>query len=177
MLMSNKPLHRFLGKDPTSFGISILIFGCAEMLMGFQLVYVHDAASMEVYYPFGEGALFAVCGILSICTNRHPSKRMVTVCLAMYIVSILGFFVFLACRVIVFHWTFMESVRSYHDSPSGLFKVRQIVAIESIMFIFSTCVLVLLIFLSAVARFALKSTHTEVVVRWVTNPPADTTLD
>lgn len=140
MLMSNKPLHRFLRKDPTSFGISILIFGCAEMLMGFQLAYVHSMASIEMYYPFGEGALFAACGILSICTNRHPSKRMVTACLALYIASILAFFVFLACRIVVFHWTLMMWYRSHtRDWPSSMFKV--------------------------------------VVVRWVTNPPANTTLD
>uniref|UniRef100_A0AAQ6AMI7 Uncharacterized protein n=1 Tax=Amphiprion ocellaris TaxID=80972 RepID=A0AAQ6AMI7_AMPOC len=98
VLMSSKPLHRFVQKEPRSLGIVILMFGCAELLMGFQLSGETMRTSYGIYIPFWQGALFLVCGILSIYTELHPSKKMVTVCLAMYVVSILGIIVSLCYR-------------------------------------------------------------------------------
>ncbi|XP_030594569.1 membrane-spanning 4-domains subfamily A member 4D-like isoform X2 [Archocentrus centrarchus] len=108
VLLSNKPLHRFVQKEPRSLGIVVLIFGCAELLMGFQLAGQNTASSNGIYIPFWQGALFLACGILSIYTELHPSKKMVTVCLAIYVVSIFGIIISMLYRIpllIRFNWS------------------------------------------------------------------------
>lgn len=176
MLNTNKPLHRFLQKESRSLGIVLLIFGCAELLMGFQLASDKVISSHDIYCPFWEGALFSICGVLSIYTDRHPSKKMVTVCLAMYIVSILGFFVTFSYRIYVFLISPMVRYR-IKSRPWGSYRLSQILAVEALLLTCSACVFVLLIFLSSVARFALKSTHTQVAVRCVTYLQNDITPD
>ncbi|XP_023127425.1 membrane-spanning 4-domains subfamily A member 4D-like [Amphiprion ocellaris] len=172
VLMSSKPLHRFVQKEPRSLGIVILMFGCAELLMGFQLSGETMRTSYGIYIPFWQGALFLVCGILSIYTELHPSKKMVTVCLAMYVVSILGIIVSLCYRVYCI--SFLTVSYYMRDLSAG--RVAQINGIEIILFISSLCVSVLLIFLCVVARFALKSTRTQVIVQRIPPPQTETTL-
>ncbi|KAM7389704.1 hypothetical protein PAMP_023667 [Pampus punctatissimus] len=75
-VMSSKPLHRFIQKEPKSLGIVIVICGCAELLMGFQLANESVTTSIGIYVPFWQGALFLICGNLSIYTEVHPSKKM-----------------------------------------------------------------------------------------------------
>uniref|UniRef100_A0A3P8THQ5 Uncharacterized protein n=1 Tax=Amphiprion percula TaxID=161767 RepID=A0A3P8THQ5_AMPPE len=172
VLMSSKPLHRFVQKEPRSLGIVILMFGCAELLMGFQLSGETMRTSYGIYIPFWQGALFLVCGILSIYTELHPSKKMVTVCLAMYVVSILGIIVSLCYRVYCI--SFLTVSYYMRDLSAG--RVAQINGIEIILFVSSLCVSVLLIFLCVVARFALKSTRTQVIVQRIPPPQTETTL-
>uniref|UniRef100_A0A3P8TGP2 Uncharacterized protein n=1 Tax=Amphiprion percula TaxID=161767 RepID=A0A3P8TGP2_AMPPE len=169
VLMSSKPLHRFVQKEPRSLGIVILMFGCAELLMGFQLSGETMRTSYGIYIPFWQGALFLVCGILSIYTELHPSKKMVTVCLAMYVVSILGIIVSLCYRhrFIIF---------SYYMRSWFTDRMAQVNSIELILFISSLCVSVLLMFLCAIAGFALKSTRTQVIVQRIPPPQTETTL-
>uniref|UniRef100_A0A3Q3LAM6 Uncharacterized protein n=1 Tax=Mastacembelus armatus TaxID=205130 RepID=A0A3Q3LAM6_9TELE len=102
VLLTSKPLHRFVQKEPKSLGVVILIFGCAELLMGFQLAGETAYTSNHIYIPFWQGTLFIICGNLSIYTAVHPSKKMVTVCLAMYVVSLLGILVSAVNRLLCF---------------------------------------------------------------------------
>ncbi|XP_054453879.1 membrane-spanning 4-domains subfamily A member 4D-like isoform X2 [Anoplopoma fimbria] len=102
LLMSSKPLHRFVQKEPKSLGIAILIFGCAEILMGFLLAKSSEYTSYVIYTPFWQGALLLLCGNLSIYTEIHPSKKMVTVCLAMYVVSLFGLVISIGQRISIF---------------------------------------------------------------------------
>ncbi|XP_056295006.1 membrane-spanning 4-domains subfamily A member 4D-like isoform X3 [Pseudoliparis swirei] len=167
---SSKPLHRFVQKGPRILGIVILICGCAEVLMGFVLTREEDHTSHVVYIPFWQGALFLICGNLSIYTEIHPSKKMVTVCLAMYMVSLLGLVVSIAFRI-----SFFTDLRfRYNSNKWSLYKMDQLLGIEGILFTSSLCVSGLLIFLSAVARLALKSTHTGVIVLHIPAPPSST---
>lgn len=176
--MSNKPLHRFVRQDPRSFGIAILIFGCAELLMGFHLRVVGEISSFGIYSPFWEGLLFSICGVLSIYTDRHPSKKMVTVCLALYITSIFGFFVSFGNKVYIFSMSDLMWYKARDkDWIWGYNKCVQVLSVEAVLLTCSVCVLVLLIFLTAVARLALKSTHTDVAIQCVTYPPSVTTSD
>lgn len=161
VLLSNKPLHRFVQKEPRSLGTVVLIFGCAELLMGFQLAGQNMASSNGIYIPFWQGALFLACGILSIYTELHPSKKMVTVCLAIYVVSIFGIIISMFYRIpllIQFNWI-------------------KLLGIEAILLTSSFCVSLILIFLTTVARFALKSTHTQVILQQIPLTRSETTSD
>ncbi|XP_070818984.1 membrane-spanning 4-domains subfamily A member 4A-like [Chaetodon trifascialis] len=179
LLMSSKPLHRFIQKEPKSLGIVIVIFGCAELLMGFNLATENTDTSYGIYIPFWQGLLFLVCGNLSIYTEVHPSKKMVTVCLAMYVISLIGIIVSGGYRIYCLsHYSYLRhSVFWRHDWPDNewfLYRVEQLFGVECILFTSSLCVSVLLIFLCTVARLALKSTRTQVIVQCIPPPPSDT---
>ncbi|XP_034086881.1 uncharacterized protein LOC117555921 isoform X2 [Gymnodraco acuticeps] len=172
VLMSSKPLHRFVQREPRDVGIAILIFGCAEVMMGFTLSGERDAfTSFGIYTSFWQGTLFLVCGSLSIYTELRPSKKMVTVCLSMYVVSLLGIIVSLVYRIRIF--SYLRYLTFYRRESLSL--QRLICAIEALLFTCSLFVAGLLIFLCVIARLALKSTRTQIIVRHIPAPPTDTT--
>ncbi|KAL3972951.1 guanylate cyclase activator 1 [Sarotherodon galilaeus] len=171
--MSSKPLHRFVRKEPRSLGIVILMFGCAELLVGFQFSSEDFKISPELYIPFWQGALFLTCGILSVYTELHPSKKMVTVCLALYVVSIFGIVISFLYRII----HFFSYPYFYMLNHLNMTSVTLLKSIEAILLTSSFCVLVILIFLATVARFALKSTHTQLIIQQIPPPRTETTSD
>lgn len=173
-LLSTKPLHRFVQREPKTFGIVVLIFGCAELLMGFQLAGDPvKTTSCYLYIPFWQGILFLVCGILSIYTGIHPSKKMVTVCLAMYVVSFIGVLFSVGSRVVLM---ILLDLHHYMGSRVHLSRERGkfLIAIESLLLISSLCVSVLLMFLCCVSRLALKSTRTQIVLHQIAPPVTET---
>ncbi|XP_060903918.1 B-lymphocyte antigen CD20-like [Labrus mixtus] len=179
VLMSSKPLHRFIKNEPKSLGIVIVIFGCAELLMGFNLATENEIYnSGRIYIPFWQGLLFLVSGSLSIYTEVHPSKKTVTACLAMYVVSILGIVVSCGYRIFCLSHLSYLHFRSYYYSRYDhwdLYRVMQNSGIEGILFTSSLCVSVILILLCVFARSALKSTRTQVIVQRIPAAPQSET--
>ncbi|XP_043984039.1 membrane-spanning 4-domains subfamily A member 4D-like [Gambusia affinis] len=165
LLLSSKPLHRFVQKQPRSFGIVILMFGCAEVVMGCAMANNDMETSFIIYIPFWQGTLFITCGVLSIYTELHPSKKMVTASLAMYVVSLLGIIVTIARRIglISFYiWKFRYS--HYH--------AIEFLCVEGILLASSLLVSAFLIFLSTIAGYALRSTRKQITVQhFVMHPP------
>ncbi|CAB1432766.1 unnamed protein product [Pleuronectes platessa] len=171
LLMTSKPLHRFITKEPKVLGIVILICGCAELLMGFHLVSESVQNSCAIYIPFWQGILFLVCGKLSIYTEIHPSKKMVTVCLAMYVVSILGAVISIGFRMYYLSYqSYLKYMTRRADDNWARGRMEQLLGVEGLLFTSSLCVAGILIFLSSVARLALKSTNTQVIVRCIPAP-------
>ncbi|XP_061755917.1 uncharacterized protein LOC133552626 isoform X2 [Nerophis ophidion] len=152
---SSKPLHRFLQKEPQSLGVAIGICGCAELIMGCVLFRETMTTSGKAYIPFWQGGL-------------------VTVCLSMYVMSILGVFVSSIYRIISFFFYWFVLWQFFAD-PMGYNRAMQLLALDCIMVTFSACVAVILIFLSVVARLALKSTNTQVIFQRISTPQTDTT--
>ncbi|KAM3867212.1 uncharacterized protein ACN63O_008957 [Diretmus argenteus] len=161
VLMGSKPLHRFIRGEPRCLGVVVLMFGCAELLMGFQLAREKYDNSSSLYIPFWQGALFVISGNLSIYTEVHPSKKMVTVCLSMYVVALLGIVVSIVYRIICLLSYMYLNVPI--DMEWAVDRTKQLLSIEAILFVSSVCVSVLLIFLSVMARLALNSTNTQVM--------------
>nr|XP_020480101.1 uncharacterized protein LOC109974308 [Monopterus albus] len=182
VLLTSKPLHRFVQREPKSLGIVILIFGCIEILMGFQLARENERTSTFAYVPFWQGILFIICGTLSIYTEVHPSKKMVTVCLAMYVISLLGIIVSGSFRLFCFnHYSYLYHWASYQEHNIwAYYRAEQLFGVEGLLLASSLCVFVLLIFLCTVARLALKSTQNQVIIQRISSPPpqqSDTTSD
>ncbi|XP_068181002.1 membrane-spanning 4-domains subfamily A member 4D-like [Antennarius striatus] len=176
VLMSGKPLHRFIQREPRSLGIVILIFGCAELLMGIHLAGQNLQTSYELYTPFWEGLLFLICGSLSIYTELHPSKKMVTVCLAMYVVTTFGIIVAVGHRIYNFSSYSYIKYRYWEDDDEYYsYLVDQVICIEAILCTSSLCVSLLLIFLCAISRLALKSTRTQVILQHIPAPQSEAT--
>ncbi|KAK2849187.1 hypothetical protein Q5P01_009021 [Channa striata] len=167
VLMSSKPLHRFVQREPGSLGIVIVMFGCAEVLMGFQLVGEKATTSNGLYVPFWQGALFLLCGNLSIYTERHPSKKMVTVCLAMYLVSFFGILVSGGYRIAcILNYRYLGRWMDQWN----FYRRDQLYGVEGLLLASSLCVSVLLIVLCVFARLALKSTRTQFIVQCIPAP-------
>lgn len=172
VLLSSKPLHRFVQKEPRSLGIVLVLYGCAELLMGVNLLGEPLRNSNSFYVPFWLGAQFLLCGSLSIFTGASPSKKMVTVCLAMFIVCIFGIIVATGYRISCFielsHKLFLDG--PYRDEWA-IMRLSQLFGIESILLTSSLGIFVLLIFLSSAARLSLTSSHTQVILQQVQAPP------
>ncbi|XP_035273816.1 uncharacterized protein si:ch1073-291c23.2 isoform X2 [Anguilla anguilla] len=137
-----KPLHRFLNAEPRCLGIAVLFFGCGELLLGIPL------------------SIFVISGNLSIYTGGHPSKKMVTVCLSMYVVTLLGIFLSLWCRV----HTLITMSFWYYGNAEKIMR-GQVLTAESVLLTLSLSLSPVLIFLACRARAALKSTKTQVIVQ------------
>ncbi|KAG9345566.1 hypothetical protein JZ751_008710 [Albula glossodonta] len=171
---SQKPLHRFVNGEPRCVGIVVLFFGCGELLMGIPLVSNYTINSTAMYIPFWLGALFVISGNLSIYTESHPSKKMVTVCLSMYVVTLFGIFIALCYRLYIVitlsfgHFVFHPSYERNWISTRSLHAL--IHTTEGLLLALSLFVSVLLLFLSCRARAALKSTKTQVIVQHRLSP-------
>ncbi|KAJ8269382.1 hypothetical protein COCON_G00119890 [Conger conger] len=157
MVGDQKPLHRFLNGEPKCLGIAVLLLGCGELLLGIPLATVGDSSAL-LYVPFWLGALFVISGNLSIYTEGHPSKKMVTVCLSMYVVTLLGIFVSMCSRLAL-------HPRLYFSADEEKALTGQVLTAESVLLILSLCVCPVLIFLACRARAALKSTKTRVLIQ------------
>uniref|UniRef100_A0A668SP39 Uncharacterized protein n=1 Tax=Oreochromis aureus TaxID=47969 RepID=A0A668SP39_OREAU len=81
-------------------------------------------------------------------------NKQMTVCLALYVVSIFGIVISFLYRIIHFFSYPHFYMLNHLNRTSALLQ-----SIEAILLTSSFCVLVILIFLATVARFALKSTH------------------
>ncbi|CAL8355112.1 unnamed protein product [Merluccius merluccius] len=67
VLNSSKPLHRFVQGETRSLAIVILIFGCTEILMGFQL------SNVAFYIPFWQGALYIIDNVYADTRPQEAS--------------------------------------------------------------------------------------------------------
>ncbi|CAG06275.1 unnamed protein product [Tetraodon nigroviridis] len=127
-----------------------------------------DVMYFGSYIPFWQGFLFLVCGSLSIYTEAHPSKKLVIVCLSMYIVTVLGIvvsFFYRAINLNFYGWPIRHLSFSTRE---------QFVWVQSLLLASSGCMLVILICLCTFARLALKSTRNQVIVHHVR--PSQTTI-
>ncbi|KAM4732806.1 uncharacterized protein FYW61_008452 [Anableps anableps] len=165
LVMSSKPLHRFVQRQPRSFGVMILMFGCAEVVMGFVMADDNLETSFKLYTTFWQGILFLTSGVLSIYSELHPSKKMVTICLAMYVASLVGITISAGLRIHLFnYYSYMMRYHNYN-------YVVQVVCVEGILFASSLFVSAFLIFLIVIARFALKSTQSQIIVQHIVMHP------
>ncbi|KAM6999987.1 uncharacterized protein LKV04_004956 [Tautogolabrus adspersus] len=121
---------------------------------------------------------FLVSGNLSIYTEIHPSKKMVTVCMAMYVVSLLGSVVSFGYRIgILIRLNDITYGAHYYDREDiwNLYRAEQNLGVEGILFTSSLCVSVLLIFLCVITRLSLKSTQTQFIVQHIPAAPQSET--
>ncbi|XP_041930752.1 membrane-spanning 4-domains subfamily A member 4D-like [Alosa sapidissima] len=164
----NKPLHRFLAGQPRYIGIAIMFFGCNELMLGLPLIRETIMTSVRLYTPFWQGALFMICGSLSIHTHSYPSKKLVTVCLAMYIVTILG-----GCFTLIFRLIAITDISGmlYYtfddDGDDAYVRLAQLKITEAVLYTSTIVVIILLICLCCFAKRSLKSSNTQVIMRQV----------
>ncbi|XP_013880491.1 uncharacterized protein LOC106529569 [Austrofundulus limnaeus] len=168
----SKPLHRFLRGQPKIIGIVVLIMGVSFVIISFAITSSHYSGHIYATIPPGIflGTLFIICGILYILTERSPTKKTVTISLALSIVTILG-----AC------WTLLHLLGDLHmtsdmydyefsynetstDTQWASYYNALGVTIESIFLIHSLVGAIIFIVMSVFAGAALRSTNSQAVV-------------
>lgn len=161
----SKPLHRFIKRQPKTVGIMVLVLGLSFFNVSITTT---PEYSMWTAIPpgFMLGTLFVICGTLYIVTEHIPTKKTVTISLALSIVSIL-----VAC------WTTLHIVptiastyvhrHEYNhetsDTSSSSFADMELY-VEIIFLFYSIVGAVTLIVMSCLAVSALRSTKSEAMI-------------
>ncbi|CAG5853623.1 unnamed protein product [Menidia menidia] len=104
-LGGTKPLHRFLKGQPKIMGTVVLIMGVSFFIFSIAVTTGQSYHTLWAAIPPGFllGTLFVISGILYILTEVNPTKKTVTISLALSIVSIL-----------VICWTLLHVPPSLH---------------------------------------------------------------
>ncbi|XP_062277217.1 membrane-spanning 4-domains subfamily A member 15-like isoform X2 [Scomber scombrus] len=96
----SKPLHRFIKGEPKIIGIVVLVLGVSFIIISAALQ-ADTIGHISSIFPPGNllGTLYILCGILYILTEHNPTKKKVTMSLALSIVTILGAFWIILTRL------------------------------------------------------------------------------
>lgn len=87
-----KPLHRFIRGQPKIVGVIVLVLGTTIFTITAVVSEDREIHYVWTVIPPGyfQGALYIICGILYILTEHNPTKKTVTISLALSIVTLLG---------------------------------------------------------------------------------------
>ncbi|XP_031170287.1 membrane-spanning 4-domains subfamily A member 4D-like [Sander lucioperca] len=164
----SKPLHRFLKGQPKIIGIIMLVMGSSFFTVSIAIIpdYFSSFIWTAIRPGFLMGILFIISGIVYILTEHSPTKKTVTISLALSIVTILG-----AC------WTLLGMVPSlrfshYIDSSHEEMKL----SMDLIFLVHSIVGAIIFIVMSCLAGAALRSTKSQAIVV-MTTIPAETPVE
>ncbi|KAM4592980.1 uncharacterized protein PAE49_004757 [Odontesthes bonariensis] len=164
-----KPLHRFLKGQPKIMGTVVLVMGASLIIFSIAVTMQSSNHVWRTIPPgLVLGILFIISGILYILTELNPTKKTVTISLALSIVSIL-----LACWAILFILANVHTHRylyHYDDNTTdieilwGSYAEAMGVSMEAVL-LFHSCVgAIIFIVMSALAGAALRSTRSQAIV-------------
>ncbi|XP_032378298.1 membrane-spanning 4-domains subfamily A member 4D isoform X1 [Etheostoma spectabile] len=154
-----KPLHRFLKGQPKIIGIIVLIMGLSFFTVTIAVVPMNPTTCAVV--PFLMQILFIISGIVYILTEHSPTKKKVTISLALSIATILGTCWTMLCMV--------PSVFRYVYYSHQAFMVMEL-SMDLIFIVNSVVGVIIFIVMSCLATSALRSTKSQVIVVMTTSP-------
>ncbi|XP_029950737.1 uncharacterized protein LOC115390847 [Salarias fasciatus] len=101
-----KPLHRFLKGQPKITGIVVLIIGSSLLCVNFAALALNETEDkwFPVLPSLTHSGLLMACGILYIVTEKNPTKRTVTISLALSVISVPSMI-----------WVILMSVPNFHS--------------------------------------------------------------
>ncbi|CAN9506926.1 unnamed protein product [Ophioblennius macclurei] len=186
-----KPLHRFLRGQPKIIGTVVLVLGTSFVIVTSATVI--DLHEMQIWPKLPVnlvlGLLFIASGILYVVTDHNPTKKTVTVSLALSIISILGVG-WTGIRIIPHigsYYSFKYRPRNevyydeyitteYYVAYSSPEAVEMVTAFEAILMFYSFSGAIIFIVMSALAGAALRSTKSQAIVM-MRIMPTDTPID
>ncbi|XP_059202986.1 uncharacterized protein LOC131982366 isoform X2 [Centropristis striata] len=181
----SKPLHRFLKGQPKIIGIIKLVVGSSMFIDSIAMSLDYPVRGMMIIIPPGflVGTLFIICGILYILTEHNPTKKTVTISLALSIVTILAAL-----------WTVLhigitvgegDDFRSYElmednvteiDDPNWSPFETMVIAMELVFLFYTVVGGIIVIVMTCLAVAALRSSKSEAIIVMTTaasETPAD----
>ncbi|XP_031702264.1 uncharacterized protein LOC116382939 isoform X1 [Anarrhichthys ocellatus] len=174
----SKPLHRFIKGQPKIIGIIALVLGSSFFMLSIVIM-PHNSIqfiSTTVSPGFLLGTLFIFCGILYILTEHNPTKKTVTMSLALSIVTTLG-----VCWTLmhilpntIHHsyyrdYGFIEDNFTHEIIPDWSYE-EMVMSVAFIFVVYSVLGAIIFIVMSCLAVAALRSTKSQAIIVMTTTP-------
>ncbi|XP_060897016.1 uncharacterized protein LOC132976141 [Labrus mixtus] len=180
----SKPLHRFIKGQPKIIGVIVLILGSSNVILSISTSIINSPNFHHIWgvIPPGIviGLLFITTGILFILTEHNPTKKTVTISLALSIVTVLGT-CWTALHIIpdlihshyryeylVDNITEEEEWTSYDEAMERSF--------EAIFLLYTLMGGIIFTVMSVMAGAALRSTKSQTMIM-MTTPTSETQVD
>lgn len=168
-----KPLHRFIRGQPKIVGVIVLVLGTTIFTITAVVSEDREIHYVWTVIPPGyfQGALYIVCGILYILTEHNPTKKTVTISLALSIVTLLGtlwtilhIIPDLAHGHYARHYEYMEENVTDTDYFASLQYENMGKSLEVIFLIKFLMGGVIFVVMSTLGGIALRSTNSQAIV-------------
>ncbi|XP_010732709.2 membrane-spanning 4-domains subfamily A member 4A [Larimichthys crocea] len=168
-----KPLHRFIKGQPKITGIVVLVLGLSLFIVSIAIMPTAIEHILAIIPPSVLlGLLFIICGILYILTEHNPTKKTVTISLALSIVTLL-----VACWSMLHiipsflnghyyysHYDFMDDNVTEETVQLLLSNMNMSTCVEALYFFYTLVGAIILIVMSALAGAALRSTKSQAII-------------
>ncbi|XP_034431385.1 uncharacterized protein si:ch1073-291c23.2 isoform X1 [Hippoglossus hippoglossus] len=175
----SKPLHRFMKGQPKTIGVVVLVLGSSFFIISIAML---DDLPDEPMWKINpaviiQGILFIMCGIMYILTEHNPTKKTVTISLALSIVSILATLwtdLHILPDLVHSHY-YRHYAYNYNitETEEGLWTEHYEdmgKSLEGIFVFYSSAGAIILIVMSTLAGAALRSTKSQAVVMMTAAP-------
>ncbi|TDH17239.1 hypothetical protein EPR50_G00006340 [Perca flavescens] len=164
----SKPLHRFLKGQPKIIGIIVLVMGSSFFIVSLAIIpeYFSSFTWTAIQPGFAMGILFIISGIVYILTEHSPTKKTVTISLALSIVTILGI-----CWALLGTLPTLDRY-NYHNTSNKHMEM----SMEVIFLVHTIVGVIIFIVMSCLAGAALRSTKSQAIVV-MTTTPAETPVE
>ncbi|XP_008287102.1 uncharacterized protein LOC103362507 [Stegastes partitus] len=171
-LGGSKPLHRFIKGQPKIIGTVLLVLGTSIFISTIALMAesMHYLIWTAIPPSLLMGILFIICGILYILTEHNPTKKTVTISLALSIIAILvTAWSLLHTLPDIGHYHYRgsyyheENVTDYELAWSSYYEAMGM-SFEAILVFYSFAAAIIFIVMSALAGAALRSTKSQAIV-------------
>ncbi|KAK2854228.1 hypothetical protein Q5P01_006889 [Channa striata] len=178
-LGGSKPLHRFMKGQPKLVGIIMLAFGVSFLIV--PLSVNNNSGVHRILTSISPvllmGTLFLISGILYILTEHNPTKKTVTVSLALSIVTIL-FAVWSVLQMIsgirfhhYGHYDYSDdNATETDDTEWSTYSENMGLCLDALFLFYTLASIVIYIIMSSLAGAALRSTKSQAVVVMTTMP-------
>uniref|UniRef100_UPI0037E79401 uncharacterized protein n=1 Tax=Semicossyphus pulcher TaxID=241346 RepID=UPI0037E79401 len=171
-----KPLQRFIKGQPKIIGIILLILGSSFFIVSISITTSIYSPHIWSTIPPGIllGVLFIICGILYILTEHNPTKKTVTISLALSIVTILAS-VWTVLHIVpdIIHRRYYgyhaDSITEDEVKWSSYYETMGL-SVEVVFLIYSLLGGIIFIVMSVMAGAALRSSKSQALLVMTTTP-------
>ncbi|XP_044058158.1 uncharacterized protein LOC122878816 isoform X1 [Siniperca chuatsi] len=169
----SKPLHRFIRAQPKITGIIVLVLGSSLCIVSISIT----PSSFQHIRKVMLGALFIICGMMYILTEHHPTKKTVTISLALSIVTILGSFwtvLYTLPYLAHFHYRDYSDFLEYNVTDTeevwSSYHEAMEMTVEMIFWVYAFVGAIIFIVMSVLAGAALRSTKSQAILEMTAMP-------
>nr|XP_020506187.1 uncharacterized protein LOC109996339 isoform X2 [Labrus bergylta] len=182
----SKPLHRFIKGQPKIIGVIVLILGSSNFILSFSTLLTNSPHFNHIWgvIPPGIviGFLFNTTGILFILTEHNPTKKTVTISLALSIVTVLGIcwtVLHIIPNLTQYHYYVDEyNVDNTTDEEEAKWTPYKAMerSFEAIFLLYTLMGGIIFVVMSVMAGAALRSTKSQTMIV-MTTPTSETQVD
>nr|XP_020506105.1 uncharacterized protein LOC109996339 isoform X1 [Labrus bergylta] len=183
----SKPLHRFIKGQPKIIGVIVLILGSSNFILSFSTLLTNSPHFNHIWgvIPPGIviGFLFNTTGILFILTEHNPTKKTVTISLALSIVTVLGIcwtVLHIIPNLTQYHYYVdeynVDNTTDEEEAKWTPYNEAMERSFEAIFLLYTLMGGIIFVVMSVMAGAALRSTKSQTMIV-MTTPTSETQVD